>query len=408
MGFFGKGSLSRNYPSFGKAQYGAPPLVRYRQWARRQEWLQQVKLLDTEFYQDVSNDNTKESIVQENSDSDGSNQSIHGRKRQIEKELSNNEEKLEEPDVMEIHVNTPNITRNEGNAQSMNDEVCEIVRSSSGDDNICIIINKESENKYNKYNAIIKSKEKSMEDQHIDINNSDNCNSISTSMHFENKNHDVQGQLLVLPDSDSETENYLKHIKPRIECESFPVRESLHLTFEETFFLMFGLGCLQLIDFDGSLMDIKSTWLYFCKEDKNFIQKYVVYHYFRSKGWVVKPGLKYGGDFLLYKQGPPFYHASYIVIIEVVDADLLTLIPSKCMRNMTWNDLFGLDRLSETTAKEILFAQVLWPSSIPLNSGPSSPQLLSEYTVRELLWRRWNPKQNQDVVIVEEEDDDSC
>ncbi|KAK2575016.1 hypothetical protein KPH14_008763 [Odynerus spinipes] len=408
MGFFGKGSLSRSYPSFGKARYGAPPLVRNRQWVRRQEWLQEVKLLDTEFYQDNnSNENTKESMVKENSDFDASNLFIDARK-QKEKELFNNEEKREETDIMEIHINVPNVTKNGSNAQIINDEVCEMVPSSSEDDNICVIINKGLEKSYNK-SVVEKSKEKSLEDQHIDFNNSDNCNSISTSMHFENKKHDVQGQLLVLPDSDSETENYLKNIKPRIECESFPVKESLHLTFEETFFLMFGLGCLQLIHFDGTSMDINSTWLYFCKEDKNFVQKYVVYHYFRSKGWVVKPGLKYGGDFSLYKQGPPFYHASYIVIIDVLDADSLTIIPNKCMRKMSWNNLFGLDRLSETTAKEILFAQVLWPSSIPLNSGPSSPQLLSEFTVRELLWRRWNPKQNQDIIIVEEEEDeDSC
>lgn len=56
---------------------------------------------------------------------------------------------------------------------------------------------------------------------------------------------------------------------------------------------------------------------------------------------------------VLYKQGPPFYHASYIVIIDVVDADLLTLIPSKCIRKMTWSNLFGLDRLSESAAKVI-------------------------------------------------------
>lgn len=350
MGFFGKGSLSRSYPSFGKARYGAPPLVKNRQWIRRQAWLQEVKLLDTEFYQDNKfNENIEESVAKENSNSNESDLSADARKHKGKESISN-QKKSEEPDIIEIPVNVPNMSKNSGNAQTINDDICEIIPSSSEDDNICVIINKTSENKYDK-SVIRKNEEKSLEDQHIDINNSDNCNSMSTSMHFENKKHDVQGQLLVLPDSDSDTENYLKNVKPRIECESFPVRESLHLTFEETFFLMFGLGCLQLIHFDGTLMSIDSTWLYFCKEDKNFIQKYVVYHYFRSKGWVVKPGLKYGGDFSLYKQGPPFYHASYVVIIDVLDADLLTIIPSKCMRQMTWNTLFGLDRLSETTAK---------------------------------------------------------
>lgn len=47
QGFFGKGSLSRSYPSFGKARYGTPPVVRNRQWLRRQNWLKEVKELNS-------------------------------------------------------------------------------------------------------------------------------------------------------------------------------------------------------------------------------------------------------------------------------------------------------------------------------------------------------------------------
>ena len=32
-----------------------------------------------------------------------------------------------------------------------------------------------------------------------------------------------------------------------------------------------------------------------------------------TKGWVVRDGTKFGSDFLLYKHGPPFFHASYSV-----------------------------------------------------------------------------------------------
>ncbi|KAF7395612.1 hypothetical protein HZH68_009662 [Vespula germanica] len=407
MGFFGKGSLSRSYPSFGKARYGAPPLIRNRQWTRRQEWSQEVKLLDEEFYQENNyNKNSIKSMKNDDCDANVSNQSTDTKEKEAT-EPSNNEKKHDEPDIMEIHVNIPNMIKNKDNKQIINDnEFCEIVPCSEED--VCVLINKESIKDIDQ-SMVKESDKKILEDHHIDLDNSDNCDSVTASTHIKKRKNNIQGQLLILPDSDSETENYLENIKPRIESESFPVRESLHMTFEETFFLMFGLGCLQLIHFDGTLMDINNAWLYFSKEDTNFVQKYVVYHYFRSKGWVVKPGLKYGGDFLLYKEGPPFYHASYIVIIDVVDADLLTIIPSKSIRKMTWSNLFGLDRLSESAAKEILFAQVLWPSSISLNSGPSSPCMLSEFTVRELLWRRWNPKQNQDVMIVEEEEDeDSC
>lgn len=54
---------------------------------------------------------------------------------------------------------------------------------------------------------------------------------------------------------------------------------------------------------------------------------------------------------MLYKQGPPFYHASYIVIVDDLDGDTLIRNQSKSMNKLTWNNLLGLERLSETAAK---------------------------------------------------------
>ena len=42
-----------------------------------------------------------------------------------------------------------------------------------------------------------------------------------------------------------------------------------------------------------------------------FIIKYAVYHHFRSLGWVVRGGLKFSVDYLLYKRGPVFSHAEF-------------------------------------------------------------------------------------------------
>ncbi|KAL0125119.1 hypothetical protein PUN28_004333 [Cardiocondyla obscurior] len=376
MGFFGKGSLSRGYPSFGKTRYRAPPVVRNRQWLHRQKWLQEVKELNSVDYKDTGAQDKEENIPDEENIGD----------------------------IIEIASNSiENVSEQENETSTQNVEIDEVTLDSTEEDDISIIITNRSVNKYD--NA------KSLSNIHNDKNSSEeeedkswNCYDFKSDCMNEDDNE--HGKLLVLPDSDSDTENYLKNIKPRIESEGFPVREALHLTFEETFFLLFGLGCLQVIHFDGSLLDINNAWLYFCKEKPDFVQKYVVYHYYRSKGWVVKPGLKYGGDFLLYKEGPPFYHASYIVIIEVADADSLVIDPASS-RSMTWNNLFGFERLSETVAKELLFAQVLWPSSVPRDINETSPKMLSEFAVRELLWRRWNPKQHREDVPADEEDDDS-
>ncbi|XP_017796357.1 PREDICTED: tRNA-splicing endonuclease subunit Sen2 [Habropoda laboriosa] len=393
MGFFGKSSLSRGFPSFSKARYGAPPVVKNRQWIRRQEWLKQFNELSME-------PNSKHTNLEENK-----HKLSHSVKLdENDVKFLSGSRKESAPDIIEIEeTNSVSLEKKYKKNQETDEEVkidYGSLDTKKGD--MLVIVDKNINKQCNNAD-----------------NNEKQCTGNEgkelycfTDFSFKRENvcfvsgsTEVQSELLILPDSDSETENYLKDIKPKIEYESFPAQETLYLTFEETFFLLYGIGCLNLIDFDGNLLDVDHAWHSFCKIDQNFIPKYVTYHYFRSKGWVVKPGLKYGGDFLLYKQGPPFYHASYIVIIDTLDGDSLIRNQNKCMHKLTWNNLLGLERLSETAAKEILFAQVLWPSSALQTSNLLNVDILSEFSVKELLWRRWNPKYNRDV---EEDNDDSC
>lgn len=177
-------------------------------------------------------------------------------------------------------------------------EIDEVVLDSAEEDDVCVIVNKDSDDVEDSPRSIQDDQDSSEEQRNNERPDVGELvfHEYRNDVHV-NENDELHGKLLVLPDSDSDTENYLKNIKPRIEKEGFPIREALHLTFEETFFLLFALGCLQVIHFDGSLLDINGAWLYFCKERPDFLQKYVVYHYYRSRGWVVKPGFKYGGDF---------------------------------------------------------------------------------------------------------------
>lgn len=52
-----------------------------------------------------------------------------------------------------------------------------------------------------------------------------------------------------------------------------------------------------------------------------FITKYAAYFYFRSKGFVVKNGTKFGSDFVLYSRNPMFVHSSYSVLLVKRPAD---------------------------------------------------------------------------------------
>nr|CAD7392357.1 unnamed protein product [Timema cristinae] len=235
------------------------------------------------------------------------------------------------------------------------------------------------------------------DDSEVSSTNKNGCNfkSKETSDKKHTKSFDqysVEEKVLVVPDSDSEDENFLDHISPRIEPEVFPVREMLHLTLEEAFFLSYALGCLQVLDLFGNTLTVVDTWGLFSESQKDFVQKYVAYHHFRSKGWVVKPGLKFGGDFLLYKQGPMFYHASYIVLVEVIKVEDQTRDIVLSRRALTWTRLIGYNRVAEASGKEVLVCQVVWPSVPTIDS----PALLSHFSVAEVLLRRWISSQERE------------
>ena len=44
-------------------------------------------------------------------------------------------------------------------------------------------------------------------------------------------------------------------------------------------------------------MNLTSMWQTFRARQPRFVQNYIVYHNLRSKGWVPKTGIKFGGDF---------------------------------------------------------------------------------------------------------------
>lgn len=274
--------MSRGFPSFGKARSGVPPIVRNRQWIRREEWLKQLNEISME-----PNNSKHTNLEEEYEFIPSENVDKHDDK------FSNSPRKESTPDIIEIDVDPVSCNKNEATSKQTDTkiEVSHTDFSSVKDDMLNIISKSMNEQCTDNNEEYIEDEEKREPYCFEDFNFK------KSTVCFVNSDANIQNELLVLPDSDSETENYLKEITPKIKHESFPVQETLHLTFEETFFLLYGLGCLNLIDFDGNLLDIDSAWHFFCKADKNFVQNYVVYHYFRSKGWVVKPGLKYGGDF---------------------------------------------------------------------------------------------------------------
>ncbi|GAB6028980.1 tRNA-splicing endonuclease subunit Sen2 [Chamberlinius hualienensis] len=157
----------------------------------------------------------------------------------------------------------------------------------------------------------------------------------------------------------------------------------LRLSFEEAFFLSFAFGCLHVTDND-KIMNLEELLSCFMKLDSKFLQRYNVYHYYRSLGWVVKPGIKFGVDYILYKEGPPFYHASYSVMIQLDDEN------NHINENLTWPSLAGLNRLCERVAKELVICYI---SEIKkLNCETNSLSFIDQifrFDIKNVQVRRW-------------------
>jgi tRNA-splicing endonuclease subunit Sen2 len=120
--------------------------------------------------------------------------------------------------------------------------------------------------------------------------------------------------------------------------------EHLQLTLQESFFLLWTLDCLTVLDpHTLEPMTLQQIWTSFqlahlppspspshpLQFDNPFLIHYMVCHHYRSLGWVVKGGIKFCVDYLLYKRGPVFAHAEYVVHISAPRKTLLTSVYSR-------------------------------------------------------------------------------
>uniref|UniRef100_UPI00358F361F tRNA-splicing endonuclease subunit Sen2 n=1 Tax=Myxine glutinosa TaxID=7769 RepID=UPI00358F361F len=166
--------------------------------------------------------------------------------------------------------------------------------------------------------------------------------------------------------------------------EPYLLIETLQLAPEEAFFLSYALGCL-VISQKQKVLTQSELWCFFIASCPNFAAVYAAYHHFRSCGWVPKPGLKYGTDFLLYRKGPAFYHASYSVIVEMVRGGGYC---GQARRPFSWRSLSALNRTTASVSKELLFCFVVCPQDLT-SEQLKSPECLKKLKVQEVLVNRW-------------------
>ncbi|KAF7641091.1 hypothetical protein LDENG_00294740 [Lucifuga dentata] len=118
----------------------------------------------------------------------------------------------------------------------------------------------------------------------------------------------------------------------------------------------------------------------------DFISSFAAYHHFHSRGWVPKGGggAKYGSDLMLYRKGPPFYHASYSVVVEKVDETFR----GSALRPFSWRSLAALSRITANVSKELMMCYVIYPADLS-DAELDSPLCLQRLKVQEVIVSRW-------------------
>jgi tRNA-splicing endonuclease subunit Sen2 len=199
-------------------------------------------------------------------------------------------------------------------------------------------------------------------------------------------------------------------------------KEHLQLSNEEAFFLVYGLGALHIFDREKkSVLSPSALLTLFChhsyspprelsvdlKTDDPFLVSYVVYHHFRSLGWVVRSGVKFGVDYIIYNRGPVFSHAEFaVVIIPSYDHPYWSETEGRkaeCAGKQarSWWWFHCVNRVQAQVKKTLVacYVEVPPPSQnleAALAGSIDIGALLGRYTVRELIIRRWIPNRSRD------------
>ncbi|OJD24529.1 tRNA-intron endonuclease [Blastomyces percursus] len=236
----------------------------------------------------------------------------------------------------------------------------------------------------------------------------------------EQKCYDAQATLPLLPEPSIPPTDKNEH---SLVLEN---EEHLQLSNEEALFLVYGLGVLQVYNSDrtsilsaSSLLTLLRQYSYFppqesstpAQPDDPFMLSYVVYHHFRSLGWVIRSGVKFGVDYLLYNRGPVFSHAEFAVCLLPAYSDpYWTATKERRQKTAkkegrTWWWLHCVSRVQAQVKKSLVlcYVEVPPPHTQPQPAGAAGESgeldigtLLKTYKVREMTIKRWVPNRSRD------------
>ncbi|KUJ17768.1 uncharacterized protein LY89DRAFT_61093 [Mollisia scopiformis] len=195
-------------------------------------------------------------------------------------------------------------------------------------------------------------------------------------------------------------------------------QEHLQLMLEEAFFLSYALGAISILNTETNAPISNRDLFYLFRKtsyfppqtnpslspDDPFMMNYVVYHHYRSLGWVVRSGIKFSVDYMLYNRGPVFSHAEFgVVILPSYSDPYWTSDPflekySKEKQQRTWAWMSCINRVITQVKKTLIltYVDVPKPLSAQEEQDLGIDGALARYKVREIVMKRFAANRMRD------------
>ncbi|KAJ9078532.1 tRNA splicing endonuclease subunit sen2 [Entomophthora muscae] len=189
--------------------------------------------------------------------------------------------------------------------------------------------------------------------------------------------------------------------------------ESLQLDVYETNFLSSGIDALALRSKRKDYFSPEDFWLLSLSwgsfisslnasvpgsssnldPSNEFLINYVAYHFYRSQKWIVKCGLKYSSNFVLYKDGPMYRHSEFAVFVKGVAKSKASQIGSSKETHFTWQEIYNMSRLCSQVKKKPLICYVFYPEKL---ANPTFEACISSFEVKSFQFERWSPSKTRE------------
>lgn len=206
-------------------------------------------------------------------------------------------------------------------------------------------------------------------------------------------------------------------------------QEVLILMPPEVIHLSWVYGCLEVRSPDGNEWRIDQLWRHFVQmhaslqlrstqaptrdflatylTSNTFLINFCAYHHFRALGYIVRKGMQFGCDLLLYKMGPALDHAScgvYLVpSVTFINKDGTRISLASPETDLKWADVSCSSRILAGVQKAMRITHVVFEVTnehltvdfmLSLDSDPDA--VLSLAHIRAVDMRRWVPERTRD------------